>query len=281
MSKPRSTALHRVFRQVITDPDFQVSQGEDENSVVVEGRAARYSNWFQVWGMFGGSTEIWRRNNPGMFARSLAQSPDVIHALNHEQALSRTHAGSLQLWEDEEGLLFRSTLNLDMPSAMECYQGVKSKLYEQASVKYVPSRMEEWSEQKDGKQIYYEDVLEGNLNKGDVTTAVWGANPRTNTNLVQSLEEMLASAGARVFAQQILDGYDDGVAATDPAEQVGPVAPSQDADAQSAADGREAVRERARALVRVNENQVTAQTYALRARGLTGNHAPFGGEESG
>ena len=164
---------------------FQVEQGEDKDGpyAMVEGQAAVYGNWFQVYD--SGTFQVQRMNRPGMFQRSLAQNPDIAFRINHQDALARTGAGTLQVWETDQALMFKGRLNLQMTTASDVYQAMKDGLIEQGSVQYWPTKVEEWSEQNEDRVIQYEDVKEGKIDHGDVSVVLWGANPQCSTSLAQ------------------------------------------------------------------------------------------------
>ena len=97
-NQPRFVQAVDAHIQAVGDPD-------EQGMVTVEGEAAKYGNWFPV--VETDTYQILRRNNAGMFERSLSQNPDIALRINHEQALARTGAGTLEVWETAEGLLFR------------------------------------------------------------------------------------------------------------------------------------------------------------------------------
>ena len=167
---------------------FQVELGEDKDGpfAMVEGEAARYGNWFQVYD--SGPYQIRRRNQAGMFGRSLAQNPDIAFRVNHQDALARTGAGTLQVWETDQALMFRGRLNLQMTTANDVYQAMRDGLITQGSVQFWPTVVEEWSEQNEDKTIQYEDIKEAKIDHGDVSVVLWGANPQCSTSLVQMAE---------------------------------------------------------------------------------------------
>ena len=199
-----ASGMHPKFTQFV-DTEFQVSQIDGNADVVeVEGYGAIYDNWFVV--SQGPGTTVKRRNNRGMFARALAQNPDVVLRLDHEQALARTKAKTLTLTEDDKGLKFRGQINVSMTSGNDVVQGMKSGLYTQGSVQYWPSRMDEWKEREPGGGIVmYQDVHEGLLNRGDVTITTFGANPLAEASIAQ----MIATVEGRDNIRQMLEQYSD------------------------------------------------------------------------
>ena len=172
----------------IAPATFSVEQGEDKEGTfaMVEGQAACYGNWFTV--MDTGSYSLQRMNRPGMFARSLSQNPEIVLRVNHQDALARTGAGTLQVWETEEALMFKGRLNLQMMVANDVYQAMKDNLLTEGSCQFWPTMVEEWSEEQDGKIVEYQDIKEAKIDKGDVSIVLYGANPQCSTNLAQMVQ---------------------------------------------------------------------------------------------
>ena len=219
-----ASGMHPKFTQFI-DSEFQISEIDGNVNVVeVEGYGAIYDNWFVV--SQSPSITVKRRNNQGMFARALAQNPDVVLRLDHEQALARTKAKTLTLEEDMRGLKFRGQIDTAMTSGNDVVQGMKNGLYTQGSVQYWPARFDEWKEREPGGGIVmYQDVHEGILNRGDVTITTFGANPLAET----SLSQMIATVEGRDSIRQMLDKYSDDsaevaaeVETEEPVEQAAP-----------------------------------------------------------
>ena len=167
---------------------FQVEQGEDKDGAfaMVEGQAACYGNWFTV--MDTGSYSLQRMNRPGMFARSLSQNPEIVLRVNHQDALARTGAGTLQVWETDQALMFKGRINLQMMVANDVYQAMKDDLLTEGSCQFWPTMVEEWSEEQDGKIVEYQDIKEAKIDKGDVSIVLYGANPQCSTNLAQMIQ---------------------------------------------------------------------------------------------
>ena len=165
-----------------------MEQAEDKDGpyAMVEGQAACYGNWFTV--MDTGSYQLQRMNRPGMFARSLAQNPEIVLRVNHQDALARTGAGTLQVWETDQALMFKGRINLQMMVANDVYQAMKDDLLTEGSCQFWPTMVEEWSEEIDGKIVEYQDVKEAKIDKGDVSIVLYGANPQCSTNLAQMVQ---------------------------------------------------------------------------------------------
>ena len=162
--------------QAVGDPD-------EQGMVKVRGEAARYGNWFTV--AEGEHYEVQRRNNAGMFGRSLGQNPDIALRVNHETALARTQAGTLKVWETQDGLMFEGDVNTRTQAGNDIVQNMRDGLVTQGSVMYWPVEMETWEDVSEEKTIVYQDIRQGKIDKGDVSLVIWGANPQCQTTLAQ------------------------------------------------------------------------------------------------
>ena len=162
--------------QALGDPD-------EQGMVKVRGEAARYGNWFTV--AEGENYEVQRRNNAGMFGRSLGQNPDIALRVNHETALARTQAGTLKVWETQDGLMFEGSVNVNTTAGNDIVQNMRDGLVTQGSVMYWPIEMETWEDVSEGKTIVYQDIRQGKIDKGDVSLVIWGANPQCQTTIAQ------------------------------------------------------------------------------------------------
>ena len=171
------------FVQVVDAHIQAVGDPDEQGMVTVRGEAAVYSNWFTV--AEGENYQVQRRNNPGMFARSLNLNPDIALRVNHETALARTQAGTLKVWETEQALLFEGRVNTKTQAGNDIVQNMRDGLVTQGSVMYWPTTMETWEEISEDKTIVFQDIKEGKIDKGDVSLVIWGANPQCQTTLAQ------------------------------------------------------------------------------------------------
>ena len=188
---------HRTGRQVRTWPKGDqdrfvqvmdahiqaVGDTDEQGMVTVKGEAARYGNWFTV--AEGENYQVQRRNNAGMFGRSLGQNPDIALRVNHETALARTQAGTLKVWETQDALLFEGKVNTRTQAGNDIVQNMRDGLVTQGSVMYWPVEMETWEEVSEDKTIVFQDIRQGKIDKGDVSLVIWGANPQCQTTVAQ------------------------------------------------------------------------------------------------
>ena len=183
------------FVQVVDAHIQAVGDPDEQGMVKVRGEAAVYGNWFTV--AEGDNYSVQRRNNPGMFGRSLGQNPDVALRVNHETALARTQAGTLRVWETDQALMFEGKVNTRTQAGNDIIQNMKDGLVTQGSVMYWPTTMETWEEITEDKTTMFQDIKEGKIDKGDVSLVIWGANPQCQTTLAQ-MAQMAQPATAPV-----------------------------------------------------------------------------------
>jgi phage head maturation protease len=97
--------MHKLERRNIKATEIRIAPGAD-GSQILTGYAVRFNSPSVD---LGGFTEICA---PGMFTRTLRDSPDVLMLRDHNssQLLGRTTAGTLTLTQDSTGLAFKVTL---------------------------------------------------------------------------------------------------------------------------------------------------------------------------
>jgi len=123
----------------------------------------------------------------GAFAKTLSERPDVQLLLNHEGLpLARTLSGTLQLAEDGRGLHVNATLEPDDLDVQRLAPKVARGDIDQMSFAFRVIR-QQWtyfedddttSEEKDKR-----DILEVNIDRGDVSVVNQGANDATSFSL--------------------------------------------------------------------------------------------------
>jgi HK97 family phage prohead protease len=111
----------------------------------------------------------------GAFTKTLSENPDVQLLINHEGLpLARTSNGTLDLRENpERGLEFVARVDENDPDAQMLARKVETGLMDQCSFAFRITRRE-WDETKENM-----DILEVNMNRGDVSVVNYGANPAT------------------------------------------------------------------------------------------------------
>ena len=151
---------------------------------------------------------MWRKNEQGMFQRSLTENPNVALRLNHAGAFARTQAGTLRLTEDDKGLRFEADLSKENSQAVDmAVEMARGTLVEASVAYYVQKDRWEMTEDEDGNITETQFTIEGDLNYGDVSVVLYGANPDASAWLqsrtaawIQSLAPSPAAAKAVIQA---------------------------------------------------------------------------------
>jgi HK97 family phage prohead protease len=155
------------------------------SQVELQGYATTYDEPYEMYDMFGPYTEVARS---GMCSKTLAEGADVAYLANHEGlTLARTKTGSLRLSEDTTGLLTVATLNTARSDARDLVTAVEDGEIDQMSFAFRVMR-QVWSPDFDQR-----DLLEVNLNRGDVSAVNYGANPLTSVGVQRSFRSLGAS----------------------------------------------------------------------------------------
>lgn len=118
----------------------------------------------------------------GAFTTTLAQAPRVWLNLNHGDSgsglpIAGTPNGSLKLTEDERGLLFDAEAWDDDPDATIAAKKIDRGLLDQCSFAFMVMR-QDWRNDREDR-----DILEVNLDRGDVSMVTNGANPATTVGV--------------------------------------------------------------------------------------------------
>lgn len=157
--------------------------GTGGTSFRFEGYAATFNEPFEMWDMWGDSyTEVVR---PGAFTRTLANKADVAFLIGHQDAgilMARTKSGTMTLSQDSRGL---SALVPAMDGSREDVRALASAVergdMDEMSCAFV-TRQQEWS-----PDFEQRSMLEMDLNRGDVSAVVFGANPGTAGSAMTAL----------------------------------------------------------------------------------------------
>jgi hypothetical protein len=126
---------------------------------------------YEMSDWLGDYTEVIRS---GAFAKTLSENADVPFLVNHGGlTLARTKSGTMQLSEDEAGLHVDAQLDPASPHVQALRSAMDRGDVDEMSFGFWITR-QQWS--PDYEQL---DVIEVNLNKGDVSIVNYGANPAT------------------------------------------------------------------------------------------------------
>jgi HK97 family phage prohead protease len=161
-------------RRNIKASEIRVATGAD-GSQVLTGYAVRFNSPSVD---LGGFTEICA---PGMFTRTLRESPDVLMLRDHNssQLLGRTTAGTLTLTQDSRGLAFSVTMP-NTAIAEDTVENVRNGNLSNCSFGFnVPSGGDKWTTTPDGNQV--RTLLDVNLAEVSITS--FAAYPGTNVDL--------------------------------------------------------------------------------------------------
>jgi HK97 family phage prohead protease len=138
----------------------------------LDGYASVYERTYEMFDLFGVYTEV---VSAGAGAESLSAGPDVVFLENHRgRPLASTHAGSLELAEDETGLRSVSYMNPKRQDAADLYAAVDDGDVREMSFAF---RIEQgtWSPDYTEYRIQIYDI-----DRGDTSAVTYGANPHTS-----------------------------------------------------------------------------------------------------
>lgn len=117
-------------------------RADDDGVVKVSGYAAVFGEETNVAGMF---TEVIER---GAFKDAIGRD-DVVFLVNHSDLpLARTRAGTLELSEDDHGLLMRAELDASDPDVARIVPKMKRGDLDKMSFAFWPEK-EEWDDTQD------------------------------------------------------------------------------------------------------------------------------------
>ena len=157
--------------------------GAGGTSFRFQGYAATFNEPFQMWDMWGEEYE--EEVEPGAFTRTLANKADVAFLIGHYDAgilMARTKSGTMTLAQDSRGL------HVEVPSmdgGREDVRALASAVergdMDEMSCAFV-TRQQRWNDDYTRRSM-----LEMDLNRGDVSAVVFGANPGTAGSMMTAL----------------------------------------------------------------------------------------------
>jgi len=123
----------------------------------------------------------------GAFAKTLSENPDVVFLVNHEGLpLARTISGTLQLAEDQQGLLSTASFDLADPTVAEVIPKMRRGDLTEMSFAFRVIR-QEWTDPAGNPADSWTGterrITEVALSRGDVSVVTFGANPHTVATL--------------------------------------------------------------------------------------------------
>jgi uncharacterized protein len=164
----------KLERRNIKATEIRMSPGAD-GAQILTGYAVRFNSPSVD---LGGFTEVCA---PGMFTRTLKESPDVLCLRDHNssQLLGRTMAGTLTLTQDSKGLAFSVTMPKTV-IAEDTVENVRNGNLNSCSFGFnVPSGGDKWTTTPDGKAR--RELLDVNLAEISITS--FAAYPATSVSL--------------------------------------------------------------------------------------------------
>lgn len=143
--------------------------------VELRGYASVFDQDYDMFDMFGPYSEIARS---GMFSKTLGEKPDVAYLANHEGlTMARTASGSLTLEQDSAGLLTSAQVNTTRQDVKDLVTAIEDGDVDQMSFAFRVVR-QQWSPDYDQR-----DLLEVDINRGDVSAVNFGASASTNVGV--------------------------------------------------------------------------------------------------
>ena len=178
--------------------EFEVRAVEGSPSKVeLRGYASVFDSPYEMYDMFGAYSEVVRS---GAFTKTLSEGPDVAYLANHEGlTMARTASGSLTLEQDSTGLLTVARVNTTRSDVRDLVAAIEDGDVDQMSFAF-RMRRQEWSPDYDQR-----DLLELDLNRGDVSAVNFGASPTTNVEVQRAFRKQGAAQLHRM-AVEIREG---------------------------------------------------------------------------
>jgi len=217
--------------------------GTGGETLTFTGYACVTERGYDMQDWLGDYTEVVRS---GAFKKTLGEAADVPFLLNHSgMTLARTKSGTLRLAEDDTGLHTEADLDPGNPEVQALRSAMDRGDLDEMSFGFWVTR-QQWSPDYDQR-----DILEVNLNKGDVSIVNYGANPHTagaqlnSRQVAAALREMRAGMTLTPEATatlghvlQLVAAADGAVDVAQPllAEILGVPNPDQDPDTEPDTD---------------------------------------------
>jgi HK97 family phage prohead protease len=145
--------------------------GTGGDTLTFTGYACVTEQGYEMEDWLGPYTEVVRS---GAFKKTLNEAADVPFLVNHGGlTLARTKSGTMRLAEDGTGLHTEADLDPANPDVLALRSAMDRGDVDEMSFGFWVTR-QQWSPDYDQR-----DILEVNLNKGDVSVVNYGANPHT------------------------------------------------------------------------------------------------------
>lgn len=172
----------KTARVPFRDVDLRAkANGTGGDTLTFTGYACVTEQGYEMEDWLGPYTEVVRS---GAFKKTLSEGADVPFLVNHGgMTLARTKSGTMRLSEDDTGLYTEADLDPANSTVRDLQSAMDRGDIDEMSFGFWVTR-QQWSPDFDQR-----DILEVNLNKGDVSIVNYAANP--------------ATAGAQLNARQL------------------------------------------------------------------------------
>jgi uncharacterized protein len=160
-----------VARGVMHGVEVREDPDPDDGTVGFRAYASITETPYDMWDMWGPYTETIAAT---AFDATLAANPDVAYLLNHGgMTLARTTSGTLRIGRDDTGLWYEPRLDPANSDVRNILSGIRRGDLDESSFAFrITSGM--WDPSYTAYRIESLD-----LNRGDVSTVNYGANPAT------------------------------------------------------------------------------------------------------
>lgn len=161
-----------VERRAVPFRDVELrAAAADGGTLTFTGYACVTEQGYEMQDWLGPYTEVVRA---GAFTKTLSEGADVPFLVNHGGlTLARTKSGTMRLAEDGTGLRVEANLDPASPHVQALQSAMNRGDVDEMSFAFWVTR-QQWSPDYEQR-----DILEVNLNKGDVSVVNYGANPHT------------------------------------------------------------------------------------------------------
>jgi HK97 family phage prohead protease len=178
------------------------TRGKAGSTVEIRGYATVYDQPYEMYDMFGPYNEVVRA---GAGKKTLSEDPQVQWLLNHAGlSMAYTKSGTLRLAEDDHGLEAVASMDSRRTDVQDMLLAMERKDVDEMSFAFrVPSGKSIWSPDYDQR-----DITEYNINRGDVSTVNFGANPATEVGLRAQDLDLMDEAGARALYERLQSRFD-------------------------------------------------------------------------
>lgn len=165
---------------------FEVRKVNDTSGTAeIDGYATVYDAGYEMWDFYGPYEEVVRA---GAAAKTLSEGADFALLLNHGgMTMARTRPGSLRAAEDTTGLHWSATVNMGRSDVRDMVLAIEDEALDECSFAFRVTR-QMWS-----PDFMQREILEFDLDRGDVSVVNYGANPATIIGDVQRSADVLRS----------------------------------------------------------------------------------------